>query len=66
MSIGYNYTPYFLYSNPARNNPTITATILITFFNAYPIKTPAKKPPPRVAAVGPKLSMLIIYNSPYK
>jgi hypothetical protein len=48
------------YANPARNNPNITATNLITFFKAYPIRTPKKKPPPRVAAVGAKLSIMII------
>jgi hypothetical protein len=47
------------YANPAKNNPTITATNLITFFKAYPIRTPTKKPPPRVAAVGAKLSTML-------
>jgi hypothetical protein len=32
----------------------------MTFFNAYPIRIPIKKPPPRVAAVGPKLSIMLI------
>ncbi len=34
--------------------------ILITFFNAYPIRIPIKKPSPRVAAVGPKFSTMLI------
>ena len=51
---------YCKYANPARNNPTITATNLITFFKAYPIRIPTKKLPPRVAAVSPKLSTMLI------
>jgi hypothetical protein len=34
---------------------------LITFFKAYPIRIPTKKPPPKVAAVGPKLSTMLPY-----
>jgi hypothetical protein len=29
------------------------------YFKAYPIRIPTKKPPPRIAAVDGKLSMLI-------
>jgi hypothetical protein len=32
----------------------------MTFFKAYPIRIPTKKPPPRVAAAGPKLSTILI------
>jgi hypothetical protein len=44
------------------NNPNIRASNLITFFRAYPIRTPTKKPPPRVAAVGMKLSTMLIFQ----
>ena len=47
------------YANPAKNKPTITATIFNYFLQSIPIRTPTKKPPPIVAAVGAKLSMLI-------
>jgi hypothetical protein len=46
-----------------KNNPTITASNLITFFKAYPIKMPTKNPPPIVAAVGAKLSIFIILDA---
>jgi hypothetical protein len=48
------------YANPAKNSPTIIATNLITFFKAYPIRIPTKKPQPRIAAVGAKLSIMVI------
>ena len=36
---------YRRYASPASNNPTITATSLTTFFNAYPRSSPPKNPP---------------------
>jgi hypothetical protein len=33
---------------------------LVTFFKAYPIRTHTKKLPTRVAAVGTKLSIMLI------
>jgi hypothetical protein len=35
----------------------------MTFFKAWPIRIPTKKPLPIVAAVGPKLSILIILDT---
>jgi hypothetical protein len=39
----------------------------MTFFNAYPIRIPTKKPPPIVAAVDAKLStmlFIVLHTSP--
>ena len=40
---------YCKYTNPAMNNPTITATTLTTFLRAYPNSSPPKNPPPTIA-----------------
>jgi hypothetical protein len=51
---------YWRYANPAKSNPTAIANTFTTFFKAYPISIPAKKPPPIVTPIEVRFSFMFL------